>query len=129
MKGRKERLGAVQEEAGDPVVRSPLDLWRLKGGISHHPVERGRPSPDSMLAVYDDRVTYTFIIEDEVASIHYDRKRGEIFFRGHNIRHLDLTPAQIEALFHMEEVLRDDPGAAGLFSDYSATLARCLADK
>ena len=81
-----------------------------------------------MLAAMNDRVTYTFILEDEVASIHFDRRRGEIFFRGRNIRHLELSPAQIEALDHMKEVLAGDGKARALLSDYSATLARALAD-
>jgi hypothetical protein len=82
-----------------------------------------------MLASYGDRVTYTFIIDDEVASIHFDRTRGEIFFRGHNIRHLELAASQVEALLRLEEVLKADEKARDLFPEYSATLARCLADK
>lgn len=113
----------------DQDLRSPLDLWRLRAGISHRPEGAGQRAPDSMLASYEDRVTYTFIIEEEVASIHFDRKRGEIFFRGHNIRHLELSSLQIEALLRLEEVLKADEKARDLFPEYSATLTRCLADK
>lgn len=128
MRNGKERLEAMRAPE-EPALRSPLDLWRLRGGVSHRPQEGETPPPDSMLACYGDRVTYTFIIDDEVASIHFDRRRGEIFFRGHNIRHLELTAAQVEALVRLEEVLKVDEKANDLFPEYSATLARCLADK
>jgi hypothetical protein len=128
MVNKKERIEVAQAEA-DPVLRSPLDLLKLKGGASRRLREGGRPPPDSMLAILPDRATYTFILEDEVASIHFDRRRGEIFFRGHNIRHLELTQAQKEALGHVEEVLKGGEKGRELFPDYAATLARCLADK
>lgn len=116
-------------EAAGPVVReqgsSAIDLWRHIGGRSR-PV--GEKAADSMLAVFKDRATYTFILEDEVASIHFDRTRGEIFFKGHNIRHLTLSEGQINALNHMKEVLLTDAKAKRLLNSYSATLARRLAD-
>nr|HPM41081.1 hypothetical protein [bacterium] len=62
-------------------------------------------------------------------SIHYDRNRGEIFFCGHNIRNMELSKDHLEALMRMEEVLKGDSKGNELFSDYSATLARSLADK
>lgn len=128
MKRRQE--GLARSGAGEnPVVRSPLELWRLKGGVSHRAEGEERRAPDSILAIYGERATSTFIMEGEVASIHFDRGRGEIFFRGHNIRHLDLTPAQLAALGSFEEVLRGDPKGKRLAGDYGATLARCLADK
>ena len=128
MVNKRERIEVVQAEK-DVARRSPLDLLRLKGGQSRRVGQEGRPPPDAMLAVMPDRATYTFILEDQVASIHYDRRRGEIFFCGHNILHLELTEAQQKALQHMEEVLKADDRGKQLFSDYAATLARCRADK
>lgn len=128
MVNKRERIEVVQE-GKDPALRSPLDLLRLKGGRAQRVKEEGRPPPDAMLAVRPDRATYTFILEDQVASIHFDRRRGEIFFCGHNIRHLELTDAQKTALGHMKEILKGDGRGMELYSDYAATLARCLADK
>jgi hypothetical protein len=128
MTKNKERVELAQAEI-DPSVRSPLDLLKYKQGASRQLREEGKPPPDSMLAVSADRATYTFILEDEVASIHFDRHRGEIFFRGHNIRNIDLSDGQLQALMHMEEVLKGDSRAKEHFPEYSATLARCLADK
>lgn len=128
MKRKEAHVEMVVREVG-PHVQSALDLWRLMGGESHRVRENGKMAPDSMLAVYKERVTYTFIMDDEVSSIHFDRKRGEIFFRGHNITHMDLTEAQKGALLHMKQVLAEDEKAKSLLPHYSATLDRLLADK
>lgn len=119
-----ERIELVNQKTGEQN-QSAIDLWRHMGGKSR-PV--GERAADSMLAVFKDRATYTFILDDEVASIHFDRTRGEIFFKGHNIRHLTLTGNQINALNHMKEVLITDSKAKRFLNDYSATLARYLAD-
>lgn len=127
---KDKRQGVIlAEEQMQSYGASPLDLMRRQQGASRRLKEEGRAHPDSMLAVLADRATYTFILENEVASIHFDRRRGEIFFRGHNIKNLELTEGQRTALSHMEEVLKADSRAKELFPEYSATLARCLADK
>lgn len=127
----RERMKRIQEVEGqgESSSRSGIDLWRLMAGRSRR-VE-GKPKmapPDSVLAVHEDRVTYTFILDDEVVSIHFDRMRGEIFFKGHGIHNLRLTDRQKEALYQMEAVLMQDSRAKSLVSDYSATLDRLLAD-
>ncbi len=107
---------------------SPLELWgRMhRGERKSQRVER---APfDSMMAVFADRVTYTFILENEVASIHFDRRRGEIFFKGHNISNMELTPPQREALMHMGQMLTRETRTKPFSADYDATLGRLLAD-
>ena len=119
------------EIAGDQKeqrLNSPLDLWRLKGGESRHVREKDKKAPDAMLAVLGDRVTYTFIMDNEVASIHFDRLRREVFFKGHNLANMEITDAQRASLMHMGEVLASDEKAKKLVSDYEATLARLLTD-
>lgn len=128
----REKRGniAINSQQKKPNVPSALDLWRFMGGKSHQVSgQKGRRPPDSMIAVLGDRVTYTFILDDEVASIHFDRRRGEIFFKGHNINHMELTGNQLKSLEQMKGVLADDEKARKILPDYSATLARCLADK
>lgn len=83
---------------------------------------------DSMLAVYKDRLTYTFILEREVASIHYDRAKEEIFFKGHNIKNMKLNGAQIGALQGIKAILTQDGRAKELLPGYEATLGKILAD-
>ncbi|MFH0799712.1 MAG: hypothetical protein V2A66_05980 [Pseudomonadota bacterium] len=127
MKGKLERTTEdAKPESGQP--HSSIDLWRLMGGRAQPVRAKGHMAVDGMLAVYGDRVTYTFILDEEVASIHFDRIRREIFFKGHNIHNFQLTERQMAALQQMTDILAADPNAKAFISDYSATLARLIAD-
>jgi|GEM_PF-1246171 hypothetical protein len=128
MKNKQMRVRAAGEERKGRGGLSALDLLRMKGARARRVRGRKGQLQDSMLAVYRERVTYTFILENEVASIHYDKQRGEIFFRGHNIRNLKLTKPQLRALYEMKEVMAGDSRSQPLVSNYSATLDRLLAD-
>lgn len=127
MKMKDKQLQQATSQ-GDDSIHSALDLWRLMGGESHRVGEKDKNHPDSMLAAYGDRFTYTFILDDEVASIHFDRKRSEIFFKGHNIKHLELTKDQLRALEHVKGVIKGDSKADAFYDEYCATLDRFLAD-
>jgi hypothetical protein len=106
-----------------------LDLYKRIGAVAQKTPTKGKAAEDSMLAVYEDRVTYTFILAKEVASVHYDRKRGEIYFSGHNIRNMKLDEAQRQALMDFSMAMQADENAKEFSSSYDATLARLLADK
>lgn len=108
---------------------SPLEQIKKTGGIAHEVKSPVGRAVDSMLAVYRDRLTYTFIMNKEVASIHFDREKKEIFFRGHNILNIALSPEQIKALKDLQGVLAEDEQGKLLFNDYVATLGHLLADK
>jgi len=84
---------------------------------------------DTRLAVFKDRLTYTFILDSEVASIHFDRNRGEIFYKGHNIINLELSENQKKVLKSFLMVLEGDAKGKEFLNAYSATLERSLADK
>lgn len=112
-----------------PNIHNALDLYKRIGAVAHKVPDRGKLARDSMLAIYRGRLTYTFIMEQEVASIHYDMERREIFFKGHNIRNMDLSEAHRQALMDLSEVLRAEQDARGFYQSYEATLARILADK
>ncbi len=109
--------------------KSALDLWKLMGRGKAEPVKAPQAKgQDSMLAVYKDRLTYTFIMGREVASIHYDHAKKEIFFKGHNVKNMKLEMAQIQALERLKTILRQDERSKQLTADYDATLAKLLAD-
>ena len=129
MRDKYEKTQAVEASDASFGVPSALDLLRRSGGQARKVGKGTGRSIDSMLAVYKDRVTYTFICNNEVASIHFDRSRGEIFFRGHNVHNMDLNCEQLEALRRMELVMASDHRSKSMSSDYSATLTRLLADK
>jgi hypothetical protein len=119
----------LAREAASSGRTTPLELIRLMGGRAKKVRSQGAKTPDSMLAVYKNRLTYTFILEGEVASIHYDHEKGEIFFKGHNIKHLELSDGQKAALFGLVGLLEADPEASELYGAYQATLDKVVADK
>lgn len=130
MKATKEppMKGKLVTEENKHLPRSPLDLWRMMGGQAERVRSQSGRAADGMLAVYKDRLTYTFIMGQEVASIHFDRIKKEIYFRGHNILHDSLNAEKIKALEGLKEVLRSEERAKPYLGDYEATLARILAD-
>lgn len=85
--------------------------------------------PDSMLACYKDRFTYTFILGSEVASIHFDRTKGEVYFRGRNVLNFNLLPEEKKALYAIFPALKRDKRGKSLLPAYEATLDKLLADK
>lgn len=55
---------------------------------------------DGKLFHSSNKVTYTFVSDDGVVSVHFDMARKEIFYKGHNIENQKLNPMQ---LHHLEE--------------------------
>lgn len=105
-----------------------LESLLSQGGKAHKvrtPVGR---AVDSMLAVYKDRVTFTFVMDMEVASIHFDANRHEIFFKGHNISNMKLTGDNLKALWRLRDVLAADSDGGAFLEEYHATLLKRLAD-
>ena len=128
MKHERERRTEMVTES--PRPREVFELWKHVGATRAKRVGvKGMAGTDSLLAVYKDNLTYTFILDREVASIHFDRMRGEIFFRGHNIRNMELTGRQMQALKDLQLVLAQDERGLPFLSDYKATLGKHLADK
>lgn len=124
---REKQLKSVSET---PRPRGGFELWEhVQAARAQKVKAKGIAATDSMLAVYKDCLTYTFILDREVASIHFDRMRSEIFFKGHNINNIELTSRQMQALNDLKAVLAQDKRALPFLSDYSATLGRFLADK
>ena len=121
----KERLRDLQEFGKSPQPGAKADRAMRKSKRVTGP--NGQLN-DSMMAVFKNRLTYTFIHDNEVASIHFDRDRGEIFYKGHNIVNMQLTPSQNMVLSGMEAILANDDKGSGFLAAYKATLTRCLAD-
>lgn len=124
---KNNKMTRLQERLDMP--KSSLDLWKWIGGETKRVRPEGNaPATDSLLAVYQDRFTYTFILDREVASIHYDRSKNEIFFKGRNIRNFEPGEEQKRALEGLKAILMRDERAKGLAAEYEATLYRILAD-
>ena len=125
MKMTEKNLNTLEFEPHEPPTLAPIyeqKSRRLSG--------KAGLQVDSLLAVFEDRLTYTFIDQETVASIHFDRKRQEIFYRGHNIRNMQLSPEQKHVLMEiMPKVLKSDERSMAYLGDYQATLAKVLTDK
>ncbi len=126
MKQGKEKENMGQQLMG---FHSLIDLSKRTGAVAHKVKEEGKVATDSMLAVFNDHLTYTFILESEVASIHYDKLRREIFFKGHNIKYMELDPKQVRVLMDLGEALKKDEKGRDFAAEYEATLGGLLADK
>lgn len=84
---------------------------------------------DSQIVSFGDRMTYTFAFGREVGSIHFDRMRGEIFYKGHNIRNMDLEPWQMQVLEQLRQVLGKDEQWARFAEPYGRVLDKIVVEK
>jgi len=124
----KTMVRSYDEYRSSDGYLSSLGIIRSKMGRSRR-VGDGKMASNSTLAAYKDHFTYTFILEGEVASIYFDRGRREIFFRGHNIAHMDLSSAQRNSLLMLPDVFAQDESVMDLLPEYMATLGAIFADK
>ncbi len=76
-----------------------------------------------------NRATLTFFTDQEVASIHYDLDRDEIFYRGHNVKNMTLNEKQWEALQKFSDYLGSSQGSERLNKSYHDCLERLLSQQ
>lgn len=91
-----------------------------------------RPSPLSsinQLIGFGEKITYTFMHDKEVGSIHFDQARGEIYYKGHNLRHMDVEPEHLKMLEQMRVVLKSDPNGKRFAEAYGQTLDKLILKK
>jgi len=123
----KERLMS-REEVGSKASNTGVDLRRIMGGKAHRVRSGIGRGVDAMLAVYKDRFTYTFILNKEVASIHFDAGSRKIYFKGHNIQNLKLKEEERNELVRLIDILEEDEEGRELRFLYEETLASIFAD-
>ena len=112
-------LATGETAAPSPVTpEHPADQLPSQGSLK-----------DSKLISFGERITYTFIWAKEVHSIHFDRKREEIFYRGHNIKNLELTGEQIQLLIHLKDILSRDQHSRNFLIPYDRILRKLLREK
>ena len=83
---------------------------------------------EARLFLSKDRATLTFYVHQEVASIHYDLQRDEIFYRGHNVKNMTMTQEQWGFLQKFSEYLAQDPKAERLQEAYRSCLEHLMTD-
>lgn len=87
------------------------------------------PPSEFQLVSFGDRITYTFAYGKEVGSIHFDRGRGEIFYKGHNIRNMDLEEWQMQVLENLRLVLEKSEEGQRFATPYGRTLDKVIWEK
>jgi len=73
-----------------------------------------------------DRATLTFFSSEGVASIHFDTKRNEIFYKGHNVKNMTLSQEQWDSLQKFSELLTKKDENPHLLKAYQACLEMVL---
>lgn len=77
---------------------------------------------EARLFATPERATLTFYQGSQVASIHFDKKRQEIFFRGHNVKNMTLTEEQWMALRQFTQYLREHQVDREMIQSYEECL-------
>lgn len=78
---------------------------------------------------FGERITYVFSQGKEVGSVHFDRGRMEIFYKGHNIRNMELEDWQMEVLTGLRHILANDTHGKSFAPSYGKTLDKILLEK
>lgn len=82
---------------------------------------------DGKLFTAPNRVTYTFVAEKEVVSIHFDLLRKTIFYKGHNVANiLPLDSAQLQHVGQFRHALEKDPAGHPFIQGFDTTLQEVL---
>jgi len=120
MDKRGNQIGGKQPSKKGAFEKNALPLERHKGP------EELDFFKEAKLFSTGDRATLTFFSSEGVASIHYDLKRNEIFYRGHNVKNMTLSPGHWESLQRFSEYLAKNGGDFRLRQAYDACLAQIL---
>lgn len=91
--------------------------------------EEGKSPAESQLISFGDRMTYVFAFGKEVASIHFDKGRGEIFYKGHNIRNMDIEEWQMQLLERLRSLLASEERGRAFVESYGRTLDKIVLEK
>ncbi len=74
---------------------------------------------DRKLFHANNKITFTFVANSEVVSLHFDSVRKTIFYKGHNVANLKLTPIQKEQLLQFKKELEKNPETESFAGPYS----------
>ncbi len=75
---------------------------------------------------FGDKLTYTFAMGNDVASIHYDQARGELFYKGHKISSTNVESWLVDLLKHFKTILAKSEYADKFLHSYSELLDKKL---
>ena len=78
---------------------------------------------DGKIFYSDDKVTYTFVSEDEVVVLHFDLNRHSLFLKGHKISSLDIRENLQEFLGQFKKCLMDNPHTQKFVKPFDAVVS------
>lgn len=113
----RQSMDSLKKETHKTAALSP---WARYWARQH------RMPQDSHMVSFGQRVTYTFAVGKDVASIHYDQARGKIFYKGHNVTEKDVEPGLINLLNHFKDVLAQSEYADKFLKGYTSLLEKRL---
>lgn len=73
---------------------------------------------DGRLFMSRDKVTYTYCTEAEVMVLHFDKSKGELFFKGHHINSLVNDEAMAENVAIFRKALLKEKKAASFLEAF-----------
>lgn len=112
------------DKANRELTRKPASGLRdLEGGQKTRELAYYK---EAKLFLRPDRATLTFFAKDGVASIHFDRDRSEVFYKGHNVKNMTLTAQEWDYLQHFGEYLKEKGANPRLREAYEFCLQQAL---
>jgi hypothetical protein len=77
-----------------------------------------------------EKVTYTFLMDrEEIVSLHFDKNRRAIFYKGHSIANIELSSEQMVHLDQFRQEIEKDPSANHFLKEYTEVLNQFLKEK
>lgn len=70
-----------------------------------------------------DKVTHTFVFEEEVVVLHFDLSRHALFFKGHKIESLEIHPNINEFLSNFRRLLEENPQTKEFLGPFDEAVA------
>ncbi|MCP5468062.1 MAG: hypothetical protein H7A32_02195 [Deltaproteobacteria bacterium] len=81
---------------------------------------------EAQLFINQDRATLTFYVNNKVASIHFDKNKGEIYYKGQSLRHTRINPKQEVYLKKFGKYLKKQKVSEDFLRQYEWTLSHYL---
>lgn len=81
---------------------------------------------DGKLFHSSKKATYTFVEQQEVIALHFDKERKSIFYKGHNISNIRLSDVQRQHLELFQKALEKNPKTQPMVSAYKQALKAIL---
>jgi len=117
----------TENKTPESTSRAPdksLDSLEWLSGVDQKAIHIS--SEKGQLITFGERLTFTFAYGKEVGSIHFDKGRGEIFYKGHNINNIEIENWQIMMLEKVRQILTRDEKLRNFAAPYSRSLDKTL---